>query len=192
MTFLDRLARLIERYRSDVALPTERLSLLRWQIAQGHALEDRATLPGHVTTSAIIVSPDHGQVLLIDHITIGRWLQPGGHYEPADHFHVSAAREAVEETGLSRLQLLWGGDQLVPLDIDVHEIPARYDEQGNLIEEAHEHHDIRFLFVAVDESPVVASDESHAAQWFDRAELAEKIEEESIRRMLHKAAEWLH
>lgn len=174
MTFLDRLARLIERYRSDVALPTERLSLLRWQIAQGHALEDRATLPGHVTTSAIIVSPDHGQVLLIDHITIGRWLQPGGHYEPADHFHVSAAREAVEETGVGGLRLHpWhrGGD--VPFVIDSHDVPGKPARN----ELDHVHHDLQYLFHADPSLPLVAQqDEVHSAAWKPIAALAEAAE----------------
>ena len=49
--------------------------------------------PGHVTGSAFVVSPDLSQVLLIHHRTIGRWLQPGGHYEPADSFAASAARD---------------------------------------------------------------------------------------------------
>ena len=78
MAFLNRLEALVASYRAEVASPREHLSLLRWQVAQRHALDDRATMPGHVTTSAIVLSPDHARVLLIDHVTIGRWLQPGG------------------------------------------------------------------------------------------------------------------
>ena len=101
--FLDRLAGILATYLETVAEPREYLSLLRWQIAQGHRLDDRATRPGHVTTSALIVSPDYRETLLIDHIVIGRWLQPGGHYEAADAFHLSAMREAIEETSIIRL-----------------------------------------------------------------------------------------
>src|SRR5690606_8929026 len=99
------LADLVARYRAEIAAPAEHLALLRWQMAQGHRLDRRSTFPGHVTTSAIILSPDHRRTLLIDHVTIGRWLQPGGHYEPASHFHRSAMREAIEETGISGLTL---------------------------------------------------------------------------------------
>ena len=61
-----------ERYRAEVASPREHLALLRWQITQGHALDRRDTFPGHLTTSAFVLSPDHAQVLLIDHVVIGR------------------------------------------------------------------------------------------------------------------------
>lgn len=186
------LLQLLDRYLTR--FPDEEATVERVRtLVEAHAnCTHRSCRPGHITGSAWVVSGDRRRVALVHHRKLARWLQPGGHADGDADIVGVAWREAVEETGLNRLQLLWGGDQLVPLDIDVHEIPARYDEQGNLIEEAHEHHDIRFLFVAVDESPVVASHESHAAQWFDLAELAEMIEEESIRRMLHKAAEWLH
>ena len=103
--FLARLRAALNAYAAGVAEPREYLSLLRWQIDAGHALDQRTTLPGHVTTSALVVSPDARQTLLIDHIVIGRWLQPGGHYEPAETFQASAAREAVEETGVAALVL---------------------------------------------------------------------------------------
>jgi 8-oxo-dGTP pyrophosphatase MutT (NUDIX family) len=131
-------------------------------------------------------------VALVHHRKLERWLQPGGHADGDADIAGVAWREATEETGLGRLRLLMGGDALIPLDIDVHVIPARYDAAGQLLEEAHEHHDLRFLFVALDESPIVASDESHAARWFTLDELATQIEEESVLRMLRKAAHWLH
>ncbi len=121
--FLVRLGAIVGRYRAEVASPRETLALLRWQMAEGHALDDRATLPGHVTTSAIVVSPDHRRVLLIDHIALGRWLQPGGHYEAAPFFHDSAAREAVEETGVAGLRLHpWHQGMDLPFVIDSHDV----------------------------------------------------------------------
>jgi hypothetical protein len=108
LPFPARLSEAVSRYRSEVASPREHLALLRWQIARGDALDERATMPGHLTTSAIVLSPDHARVLLIDHVVIGRWLQPGGHYEPAEPFHQSAAREAVEETGVQGLACIPG------------------------------------------------------------------------------------
>jgi 8-oxo-dGTP pyrophosphatase MutT (NUDIX family) len=109
-----------------VAGPFERLSLLRWQMAADHALDRRETMPGHVTTSAFVLSPDHAEVLLIDHVTIGRWLQPGGHYEPAATFAASAAREAVEETAVPGLALHpWHRGEDVPFVIDSHDVPGK-------------------------------------------------------------------
>ena len=99
-SFLARLSGIVEAYLAEDAGPHEHLSLLRWQIAEGHALDSRDTYPGHATTSALIVSPDLGQTLLIDHKHLKRWLQPGGHYEPAEFFWQSAMREAVDKRGV--------------------------------------------------------------------------------------------
>jgi 8-oxo-dGTP pyrophosphatase MutT (NUDIX family) len=162
-SFLPRLTETVSRYRAEVATPREHLALLRWQITERHALDDRATFPGHVTTSAIVLSPDHAQVLLIDHVVIGRWLQPGGHYEPAEFFHQSAAREAVEETGVAGLALHpWhrGGD--LPFAIDSHDVPGKPSRD----EPAHIHHDLQYLFLADPAAALVAQeDEVHAAAW---------------------------
>lgn len=161
--FLARLAPLVSRYRAEIASPREHLALLRWQIAQGDALDRRETLPGHVTTSAFVLSPDHAKILLIDHVVIGRWLQPGGHYETAETFHASAAREAVEETGVQGLTLHpWhaGGD--LPFAIDSHDVPGKPARN----EPAHIHHDLQYLFIAEPGLPLIAQiEEVHAAAW---------------------------
>lgn len=74
--FLGRLEPLVTRYRAEIAGPREHLALLRWQIGERHALAERDTFPGHVTTSAFVLSPGHDRILLIDHVVIGR---PGRH-----------------------------------------------------------------------------------------------------------------
>ncbi len=169
--FTTALTSAVERYLSDVAGPFERLSLLRWQMAEGHALDRRETMPGHVTTSAFVLSPDHRQVLLIDHITIGRWLQPGGHYEPARSFSESAAREVIEETAVAGLTLHpWhrGGD--LPFVIDSHEVPGKRARN----EPDHVHHDLQYLFLANPDTELVAQlDEVHGARWHPLDALAD-------------------
>jgi len=170
-TFTAALAHIVSRYLEEVAAPGEHLSLLRWQMQQGHRLDRRDTLPGHLTTSAVVLSPDHARVLLIDHVTIGRWLQPGGHYEPAPFFHLSAMREAVEETGVAGLTLHpWhrGGD--LPFVIDSHDVPGKPARN----EPPHVHHDLQYLFLADPAQPLTPQlDEVHAAQWRDVDTLAD-------------------
>jgi len=161
--FRERLDALVASYRAEIASPREHLALLRWQIAQGDALDDRATLPGHLTTSAFVLSPDHEKILLIDHVVIGRWLQPGGHYEPAATFYASAAREAVEETGVQGLALHpWHRATDLPFAIDSHDVPGKPSRN----EPAHIHHDLQYLFLADPDLPLVAQvEEVHAAAW---------------------------
>lgn len=162
---------IVNRYRAEVAAPGEHLALLRWQMDQGHRLDQRTTFPGHVTTSAIILSPDHRQTLLIDHVTIGRWLQPGGHYEPAAAFYLSAMREAEEETGVTGLALHpWHQQSDLPFVIDSHDVPGKPARN----EPAHMHHDLQYLFIADPAAPLIAQlDEVHAAAWHDIAMLVD-------------------
>lgn len=165
------LAAAVARYLGEVATPREHLSLLRWQMREGHRLDQRTTFPGHLTTSAVILSPDHRRTLLIDHVTIGRWLQPGGHYEPSAFFHLSARREAEEETAVSGLTLHpWHAGTDLPFVIDSHDVPGKPSRN----EPPHIHHDLQYLFVADPALPLVAQlDEVHAAQWQDVAMLGD-------------------
>lgn len=99
----------------------------------------RHTRPGHVTASAVLLSPDGSHVALIWHEKLGRALQPGGHVEPHDATVLQAAwRELEEETGVPRE----GAELLTPdlVGLDVHAIPAGAKE------DAHAHHDVRFAF----------------------------------------------
>jgi 8-oxo-dGTP pyrophosphatase MutT (NUDIX family) len=120
---------------------------------------DRATLPGHVTASAIVLD-ESGAVLLIHHRTLDRWFQPGGHLDPDDDSLPAAARrEAIEETGLDPacLELL----DPAPVHIDVHPIPAN-PRKG---EAAHDHYDVRYLFRCTSGELRPRAEEVHAAEW---------------------------
>lgn len=179
--FLTRLETIIGRYLAEEAGPREMLSLLRWQIGQRHDLSQRTTMPGHLTTSAMVLSPDHNEVLLIDHVTIGRWLQPGGHYEDAEFFWQSALREAVEETAVTGLALHpWHSGEDRPFVIDSHDVPGKPARN----EPPHIHHDLQYLFIADPTTPLVhQADEVHAAKWAPIAEL-DAIAPKAAKRLL--------
>jgi len=146
---------------------------------------ERSCREGHVTGSAWILSPDHRCVLLTHHRKLGRWLQLGGHSDgDADPLRV-ALREAREESGMHRFRPLPEEGEPVPLDVDVHVIPAR---QG---EPAHCHFDVRFLLEAAPGQAFVAGEESHALRWVERARLGEFVNEESQLRMERRASQVL-
>jgi len=97
-------------------------------------------VPGHLTASGIVLNAERSRTLLIFHAKLQRWLQPGGHFEPGEcDPSVTAAREVLEETGLSTR---WPGERPWLLDVDVHDIPARKHEP------LHGHFDLRMLLIA--------------------------------------------
>jgi 8-oxo-dGTP pyrophosphatase MutT (NUDIX family) len=151
---------------------------------------DRTCRPGHITGAAWILSSDRRRALLTHHRKLDRWLQLGGHADGQWHVEEVALREAREESGLTRFDIVPIDGVVMPFDVDVHDIPARYNEQGELIEDAHEHHDIRFLMIAHSED-ITISEESHELSWFTPDEVLERTNEKSIVRMLHKALELL-
>lgn len=144
----------------------------------------RTCLPGHVTASAWITDAGDEHALLTHHRKLGRWLQLGGHVDGESHVERAALREAREESGMQQFELVrWCGD-LVPLDLDVHGIPARGDEP------AHEHWDVRFWLRAAPDQPLVVSAESRALRWVAGAQIGTLTAEESVLR-LHRKVEAL-
>lgn len=142
---------------------------------------ERSCPPGHVTGSAWIVSEDGGRVLLTHHRKLDRWLQLGGHADGDPDPLSVALREAREESGLVHLRVVPAGALGLPLDIDVHPIPARGGEP------AHEHHDVRFLLVADARQALVLSEESRDLRWVALDDLRRLAGEPGILRMDRKA-----
>lgn len=141
------------------------LELLRKQIADSDAVNDRRNFNGHITGSAIVLSPDRTQIALIHHNLFERWQQPGGHWEETERDPLEAARrEAIEETGvtLDDYLPLDSLTPLMPLDIDTHEVPARPHKD----EPVHFHHDLRYVFVANSLDVQHQADENSAVRWF--------------------------
>jgi len=175
------LNRLLARYRER--WPDEAGVVARFErfVAAHDDCLLRTCLVGHITASAWLLAPSGEAALLTHHRKLGRWLQLGGHVDGETEIERAALREAVEESGMTRLQLVpWSGSELVPLDLDVHPIPARADEP------AHEHWDVRFLLRAGADQELVVSDESNQLGWFEPDELSRVTSEESVLRLARK------
>lgn len=136
----------------------------------------RSCVPGHLTGSAWILSPDRRKVLLTHHHKLDKWLQLGGHADGDGDLAAVAGREAREESGLAGLRVV--SPEI--FDLDRHWIPPRKADPG------HYHYDLRFLFEADPAEPLAVSSESKALAWVDLAEVATLNPEESIARMVRK------
>jgi len=141
----------------------------------------RATLPGHITASAFVVSPDFKQLLLHFHRKLQRWLQFGGHDEGEQHPAKAVLRELVEESGLQQFDF-FGAPTF--FDLDIHAIPETKKQVQHL------HFDVRYLFVA---NPLQvlnpAAGESNRLRWMSIEAAGEALGEEAAQRVCHKLLE---
>jgi len=145
----------------------------------------RSCAPGHITASAWILSPDGRQCLLTHHRKLDRWLQLGGHVDGEQHVERAALREAREESGMAHFELLAPDADVLPLDLDVHPIPARKGEPEHL------HWDVRFLLRARPGQSLVVSSESNDLRWVDAGAMTRLCDEDSVLRLQRRAQQWL-
>jgi 8-oxo-dGTP pyrophosphatase MutT (NUDIX family) len=138
MEIAHQLDRYITRHQHEQKL----LTPLTTQLALDQNPISRNTLPGHITASAIVIRGK--EMLMIFHPFLKAWLQPGGHIESGELPVTAAQRELLEETGLHGEVHGWHKQNLMPIDIDIHLIPANPGKG----EPEHLHYDFRYLFVS--------------------------------------------
>jgi 8-oxo-dGTP pyrophosphatase MutT (NUDIX family) len=116
----------------------DRCAMLRLAEELGEPLSRREPT-AHFTASAFVVDAAGSRTCLVEHVKLGRLLQPGGHIEDDDASVEDAAlREAREETALD---VALHPEAPRPFDVDIHRIPERPGEPSHL------HLDVRFLLV---------------------------------------------
>ena len=153
---------------------TDRLKQFKTFIdkTESDQLFDRKNFVGHITGSAIIFDYKNSKVLLIKHIILQRWLQPGGHIEKTDASILDGVyREIFEETNIAKDDLMLISPifgKKFPIDIDSHPIPenpAKHEKQ-------HFHHDLRYFFIYKGET---ITEERANLQWSDGSSLSSQV-----------------
>ena len=158
---LDPARRILARYRPHEPEQQAVLArLLAFLDAHPEDAHRRELAVGHLTAACFVLDAARERALLTHHRKLGRWLQLGGHCDGDADLARVAAKEGLEESGIEGLAL-----EPVPIDLDIHPIPARPSEPEHL------HYDVRFVAVAPPGAREVVSDESLALGWFTPEEV---------------------
>lgn len=136
----------------------------------------RSCVPGHLTGSAWILSPDRKRTLLTHHFKLDKWLQLGGHADGDGDLLAVALREAQEESGLKNVHAV----SAEIFDLDRHLIPARKADPE------HYHFDLRFVIEADPGEPLAITNESKDLAWVEVERVTALNPEESMARMVRK------
>lgn len=119
-------------------------------------------IPLHFTGSVFVVS-ERG-VLLLRHLKIRKWMQPGGHIEDGETPLQTAMRECFEETGIKPVPV-----SASPIHLDVHGVS-----------DAHRHLDIRYLMRATPQDPNPPAGESQDVKWVSSSEIDDYVSDPDL------------
>lgn len=170
--FRNRLSQYSTEHNEEQACVPRFLSLLEYDNCYKRELEF-----GHITASAWITNQEKSKVLLMHHVKLNRWLQPGGHADGEEDVLKVAEKEMAEETGLLSYQLATPDI----FDLDIHKIPGRKGVP------AHDHYDVRFHFISTNPTEIAKNEESNDLKWIPISEVSELVgQERSIVRMIEK------
>ena len=168
----------IEKYQANSAQDT----VLKDQFLQfiranpGNCLL-RSNLCGHLTASAwVIDSETKSKTLLVNHVKLNRWLQPGGHADGDSDLMRVALKELEEETGI---KAKISNQQI--FDLDVHAIPWHQQVPPHL------HFDVRYIFLTSAHAPLIISEESRELVWVDLTALESLSVDQSVLRLAEKS-----
>jgi 8-oxo-dGTP pyrophosphatase MutT (NUDIX family) len=167
---------LLQKYQPFNATETQFYEQITAFVHTNPACFERTLLSGHVTASAWILDESRQFTLLTHHQKLNQWFQTGGHCDGDSDVLAVALKEAEEETGLTNIRVL--SPEI--FDIDIHLIPERKGIP------AHLHYDVRFLFQADKNQPLIVSSESTDLAWVDLGKVASLNDSSSITRMIEK------
>lgn len=174
----NKLLELLKEYRPSSEEENKAKDDIITFINDHHNCFDRELEKGHITGSSWLLNKQGDKALLMHHMKLDRWFQPGGHADGDSNILAVAIKEAQEESGINAIEAVDGSI----FDIDIHLIPE------NSKDKSHFHYDIRFLLQVKSDEELSNNGESKELRWMNRGDISSLTQEESVVRMLRK---WL-
>jgi ADP-ribose pyrophosphatase YjhB (NUDIX family) len=142
---------------------------------------ERTNLIAHITSSAFILNKDMDKVLFVHHNIYNSWGWVGGHNDSNPNLLEVSIKEALEETGISKV--IPYNNEIISLDI----IQVENHIKNGLFVGDHLHLNATYLLIASeDEKLVVKEDENSGVKWFSINEVMEYVTEERIKAVYSK------
>ena len=141
-------------------------------LAEDHDLSTRDNSLYHLTASAWVVNPQRTKVLMAYHNLYNSWAWLGGHADGNYDLAAVAVKEAQEESGLQRVQLV--SPQILSLEVltvNGHEKKGKYVP-------CHLHLNVTYLLEADADAPIrIKEDENSQVGWIDFDDIESKSTE---------------
>lgn len=142
---------------------------------------DRSNLIAHITSSAFVLNEQMDKVLFVHHNIYNSWGWVGGHNDSNPDLLEVAIKEALEETGISKVSTY--SDEMISLDV----ILVENHIKNGLFVGDHLHLNATYILIASeDEELVVKEDENSGVRWFDISDVMEYVTEDRIKDVYNK------
>ena len=138
----------------------------------GDDILDRESKLAHLTSSGFIMNRELTKTLMIHHNIYDAWGWTGGHADGDRNLLEVAIKEAIEETGISRISPLT--EEMITLDIIP--VPAHM-KRGEYVN-VHLHLNTTYVLIASeDEVLTIKEDENSGVKWILLEDLEEEVNE---------------
>lgn len=126
----------------------------------------------HISSSGMIVNRDMNKVLMVYHNIYHSWSWTGGHADGDKNLLHVAIKEAIEETGVTRIYPI--REEIIGLDI----LPVwGHVKRGNYVS-SHLHLNITYPLIADEKDRlIVKEDENSGVKWLEIDRLSEYVSE---------------
>lgn len=151
----------IKNYIPDNAQEASDQKIILKTIASyNHNILTRENEIAHITSSAVILNHALTKMLMIHHNIYNTWTWTGGHADGDSDMLSVSIKEALEETGLKKIEPL--SEEIASIDI----IPVYGHIKRGIYVSSHLHLNVSYILLADDEDPIsINMNETSGVEW---------------------------